>query len=60
MKTIERILLKVTIIQLICLLISQLLLPHLETWTQFNHLIKYEGVYEPTDAKIVETFHNRK
>ena len=56
MKTIERILIKVVIVQFIFLFLSQLLLHQLDIFPQIKHLTKYEGVNENTITEILQTF----
>nr|WP_263325888.1 YpfB family protein [Neobacillus sp. Marseille-Q6967] len=56
MKTMERILMKVIIIQFIFLIISQLFLHQLNLFPQLEQLTKYEGVNENTFTEILQTF----
>lgn len=56
MKTMERILMKVIIIQFIFLILSQLFLHQLNLFPQLEQLTKYEGVNENTFTEILQTF----
>ncbi|MBT2656416.1 YpfB family protein [Bacillus sp. ISL-18] len=56
MKTIERILIKVVIVQFIFLFLSQLLLHQFDIFPQIKHLTKYEGVNENSITEILQTF----
>lgn len=56
MKTVERILIKLVIVQFVFLFLSQLLLHQLDIFPQIKHLTKYEGVNENTITEILQTF----
>ena len=56
MKTFERLLIKVIMIQLICLLFFQLLLSRNHQIFELTKLSKYEGVTSNNYTKIIETF----
>ncbi|WHX99114.1 YpfB family protein [Neobacillus sp. DY30] len=56
MKIIERILIKVIIIQFIFLFFAQLFLHQLDIFPQLEQLTKYEGVNENTFTEILQTF----
>lgn len=56
MKIVERILIKVVIIQFIFLFLAQLFLHQLDIFPQLEHLTKYEGVNENTFTEILQTF----
>ncbi|WP_342432147.1 YpfB family protein [Neobacillus sp. FSL H8-0543] len=56
MKVIERVLIKVIIIQFIFLFLAQLFLHQFDVFPQLEHLTKYEGVNENTFTEILETF----
>ncbi|MFJ7754150.1 YpfB family protein [Peribacillus muralis] len=56
MKTFERILIKVIIIQLVCLFLFQFLLSREDQIFDFTKLSKYEGVTSNNYTKIIETF----
>ncbi|MEH7121210.1 YpfB family protein [Neobacillus vireti] len=56
MKTIERILIKLVIVQFIFLFLSQLLLHQIDIFPQVKQLTKYEGVNENTFTEILQTF----
>ncbi|MCM3766546.1 YpfB family protein [Neobacillus niacini] len=52
----ERLLIKVIIIQLLFLLFSQFFFHQLDVWPELNQLTKYEGVNENTLTEILQTF----
>jgi Family of unknown function (DUF5359) len=56
MKTVERLLIKLVIVQFIFLFLSQLLLHQMDIFPQIKHLTKYEGVNENTLTEILQTF----
>jgi hypothetical protein len=56
MKGIERVLMKVIIIQFIFLFFAQLFLHQLDVLPQLEQLTKYEGVNENTFTEILQTF----
>lgn len=56
MKLVERILIKVIIIQFIFLFFAQLFLHQLDIFPQLEQLTKYEGVNEITFTEILQTF----
>jgi hypothetical protein len=56
MKIVERILVKVIIIQFIFLFFAQLFLHQLDIFPQLEQLTKYEGVNEYTFTEILQTF----
>jgi Family of unknown function (DUF5359) len=56
MKAIERILIKVVIIQFIFLFLAQFFLHQLDIFPQLEQLTKYEGVNENTFTEILQTF----
>jgi hypothetical protein len=56
MKIVERILIKVIIIQFIFLFLAQLFLHQLDIFPQLEQLTKYEGVNEYTFTEILQTF----
>lgn len=59
MKTVERVLIKVIIIQFIFLFIAQLFFHQLDIFPQVKQLTKYEGVNENTYTEILETFQGK-
>lgn len=59
MKTIERILIKVIIIQFIILIFSQFIFHNLQAFPEVNQLMRYEGVTEDNFSQILETFQGR-
>ncbi|EIJ78702.1 hypothetical protein PB1_14129 [Bacillus methanolicus PB1] len=56
MKTFERILMKVIVIQLICLLLVQLFFHKLNIFPELKQITQYEGVSENNFTQILETF----
>ena len=59
MKKVERILIKIVIIQFIFLFLAQLIFHHLDVFPQVKQLTKYEGVNENTYTEILETFQGK-
>lgn len=59
MKAIERVLIKVIVIQFGVLLFSQWFFHHLEALPRLAQLSKYEGVNQNTFTEIIETFNKR-
>lgn len=60
MKTGERLLTKIIIIQFIFLFFTQLFFHQLDALPQLKQLTKYEGVNENTITEILQTFLNNK
>jgi len=58
MKSIERLLIKLIIIQFICLLAFQSFLHHDGSLLESKKLIRYEGVTSTNHEKVVESFNN--
>ena len=56
MKVIERVLIKVILIQFIFLVFAQLFLHQFDVFPQLEQLTKYEGVNENTITEILQTF----
>ncbi|AXN37363.1 YpfB family protein [Peribacillus butanolivorans] len=56
MKTFERLLIKVIIIQLVCLFFFQFLLSREDHIFELTKLSRYEGVNSNNYTKIIETF----
>jgi hypothetical protein len=56
MKAIERILLKLIIVQFIFLLITQLLFHHMNAFPELKQLTQYEGVTDQNFTELLETF----
>lgn len=56
MKTFERFIIKLVIIQFIFLLLSQIILHQLDAFPQLKQITKYEGVTKNTYTDILETF----
>jgi hypothetical protein len=59
MKNIERVLIKIVIIQFIFLILAQLFFHRLDVFPQVKQLTKYEGVNENTYTEILETFQGK-
>jgi hypothetical protein len=59
MKQIERVLIKVIVIQFIFLFFAQLFFHQLDVFPQVKQLTKYEGVNENTYTEILETFQGK-
>ncbi|MEH7377937.1 YpfB family protein [Neobacillus drentensis] len=59
MKKVERVLIKVVIIQFIFLFFAQLFFHQLDVFPQVKQLTKYEGVNENTYTDIIETFQGK-
>ena len=55
MKTIERVLIKIAIIQLLFLLLTQCFLHCFPEFPKLKQITKYEGVNKYFDIKITET-----
>ncbi|WP_066060929.1 YpfB family protein [Neobacillus soli] len=56
MKRVERVLIKIVIVQLIFLVITQLFFHQMDVLPQIKQLTKYEGVNENTFTEILQTF----
>ncbi|WP_066366518.1 YpfB family protein [Neobacillus fumarioli] len=56
----ERFLIKLTIIQFIFLVLSQLIFHQLDLLPQLNKLTKYEGVYNTTFTDFLATFKEKR
>ncbi|MEH6906924.1 YpfB family protein, partial [Neobacillus drentensis] len=59
MKKVERVLIKVIIIQFIFLFFAQLFFHQLDVFPRVKQLTKYEGVNENTYTEILETFQGK-
>jgi hypothetical protein len=59
MKTVERVLIKMAVIQLVFLLLSQIIFHQLDPFPQLKQITIYEGVTKNTLTKIVETFNDK-
>ncbi|MDE3839422.1 hypothetical protein C0966_08650 [Bacillus methanolicus] len=59
MKTFERILMKVIVIQLIFLLFVQVFFHKLNIFPELKQITQYEGVSENNFTQILETFRGR-
>lgn len=60
MKTVERYLIKVVIIQFMFLLLAQLFFHQLNIFPQIKQLTKYEGVNENSFTEIIQTIQSRE
>lgn len=60
MKTMERILIKVIVVQFIFLLFSQLFLHVFDLMPELKQITQYEGVNKNSYTKIIETFNGQK
>ncbi|RFU65557.1 DUF5359 family protein [Peribacillus glennii] len=58
MKTIERMIIKLIIIQAISLLAFQILFHREDSFLELKRLAEYEGVTKNNYMKIIETFNN--
>jgi Family of unknown function (DUF5359) len=56
MKTVERIIIKLIIIQLICLFLIQVFLSFENQVVPLSKLVQYEGVNSNNYTKVIETF----
>ena len=56
MKVVERILIKIVIIQFVFLFLAQFFFHQLNIFPQIDQLTKYEGVTENTFTEILQTF----
>lgn len=59
MKKVERVLIKIIIVQFIFLFLTQLFFHQLNVLPQVKQLTKYEGVNENTFTEILETFQGK-
>jgi hypothetical protein len=59
MKKVERVLIKMAVIQLVFLLLSQFIIHQLDTFPQLKQIAIYEGVTKNTLTYIVETFSDK-
>ncbi|WP_442874227.1 YpfB family protein [Cytobacillus sp. NCCP-133] len=56
MKAVERIILKLIIVQFIFLLFTQLFFHHLNAFPELKQLTQYEGVTDQNFTELLETF----
>lgn len=56
MKTVERIIIKIVIIQFIFLLISQVFFHKMNAFPELKEITQYEGVTDNNFAELLETF----
>ncbi|MGG3470805.1 YpfB family protein [Neobacillus pocheonensis] len=59
MKRVERILIKIAIIQFIFLFLTQFAFHQLDILPQLKQITKYEGVNENTFTEILQTFQGK-
>ncbi|MEH7176699.1 YpfB family protein [Neobacillus vireti] len=59
MKIVERVLIKIIIVQFVFLFFAQLFLHQLDIFPQLEQLTKYEGVNENTFTEILQTFNGK-
>ncbi|WP_160721380.1 YpfB family protein [Bacillus sp. USDA818B3_A] len=59
MKTVERILIKLVIVQFTFLFLSQILFHQMDIFPQIKHLARYEGVNNSTFTEILQTFQKK-
>ena len=59
MKTVERIIVKIVIIQFLFLLITQIFFHKLNTFPELKEITQYEGVTENNFSKALETFNGK-
>ncbi|WP_141433354.1 YpfB family protein [Bacillus sp. 03113] len=60
MKTTERIILKITIVQFICLLLVQFFLYGMNAFPELKQITQFEGVTEQNFTDLIETFKELK
>ena len=58
MKTMERLLIKMAIIQFVFLLLAQLFIHQFDQMPELRSIAKYEGVIKDGDKKTIETIWN--
>ena len=58
MKTMERLLIKMAIIQFVFLLLAQLFIHQFDKMPELRSIAKYEGVIKDGDKKTIETIWN--
>lgn len=56
MKTVERIILKLIIVQFVFLLITQFFFHHMDAFPELTQLTQYEGVTDQNFTELLETF----
>lgn len=59
MKNIERIILKIAVVQFLFLLLAQIFLHRLEYFPELKTISKYEGIESKTYKEILETFQGK-
>ncbi|WP_456278522.1 YpfB family protein [Bacillus sp. AK128] len=56
MKNIERVLVKLVVVQIICLVIAQVIMTNHQLSPYLSKVVEYEGVTKDSYSKVVETF----
>ncbi|MEH6987232.1 YpfB family protein [Cytobacillus firmus] len=56
MKTVERIILKLIVVQFVFLLITQFFFHHMDAFPELKQLTQYEGVTDQNFTELLETF----
>lgn len=59
LKTVERILIKIIVIQFVFMLLCQFVFHKFEIFPELHQLARYEGVSEDNFSEILETFNGR-
>jgi len=59
MKLVERVLIKIIVIQFVFLLLTQLFFHKWNSFPELNQITQYEGVTENNITEIIETFSNK-
>ncbi|MCL6571336.1 MAG: YpfB family protein [Bacillus sp. (in: Bacteria)] len=59
MKKVERILIKIVIVQFVFLFLTQLFFHHVGIFPEIKQLTKYEGVNKSTYTEILQTFQGK-
>lgn len=59
MKTIERIMVKLVIVQFLFLLLAQVLVHKWDLFPELKEILQYEGVTENNFSELLETFNRR-
>lgn len=60
MKRIERILVKLVVIQFICLVLAQIIMMNQDISPFLSKVVQYEGVTKDSFSKVIETFDQKK
>jgi len=59
MKNIERIILKIAVVQFLFLLLAQIFIHRLDYFPELKTISKYEGIENKTYKEILETFQGK-